>query len=107
MLLHRLRPHRSRASFPQLSTSHTTRLYMGARIGAAAVAALLLFSAAAKGQPGSMNSHGEPPLAIEGELEVFYVDHKDPRQSHPVYFLKTPSGERLSLYTLPPTRPRF
>lgn len=99
MLLYRPRSNRSRASSLQLSTSYATRLRMGARLGVAAMAALLLFSAAAKGQPGApMNSNGEQPLAIEGELEVFYVDHQDPRQSHPSYFLKTPSGERFSLH---------
>lgn len=48
--------------------------------------------------PDSVRNLFELTEALEGELVVLHVDHKDAKQSRYEYYLNTPSGQRLSLH---------
>ena len=52
----------------------------------------------AAAMPEAVQAFLEQRREIDGELQVFHVDHEDPSQSRFVYVLETTFGERFSLH---------
>jgi hypothetical protein len=48
--------------------------------------------------PDPVRNLFEESEAVEGELVVLHVDHKDAKQSRYEYYLNTPAGQRLSMH---------
>lgn len=65
---------------------------------AAAVLRLALPDELRVNLPSGVKKLLEQPMELEGELEVLHVDHDDAGQSHYLYFLNAPFGDRFSLH---------
>lgn len=48
--------------------------------------------------PPSVQGVLEQKIEVEGELEVLHEDYEDPSLNRNIYYLKTPSGKRISLH---------